>query len=168
MRALSVLSLILLAVTAPDGVSQASRTLHVASDGIPDAGCTQDSPCDSFDRAYRMARPGDTVLIEGGIYPPQLIRVDRRKLLASQAVVFQPAGDGTVIVDGDLTMQGSHAVFRGGRRIDGSYTFQARRVLSSIGSSLATVSSHVTFRNLKAETFAITGTRFITFQGGDY
>ncbi|MBA2359344.1 MAG: recombinase family protein [Actinobacteria bacterium] len=137
-------------------------------DGSPESSCRRGSPCNSFDRAYRLARPGDTVQIAAGTYPEQLVGVDPGKLRPTGTVVFRPAPGATVVVDGDLTMQGSYAVFEGERRGDGSYSFRARRVQSGIGHSLATASTNVTFRNLKANTFSVTGTRSITFEGGDY
>jgi len=82
-------------------------------------------------------------------------------------VVFRPAPGAVVVVNGDLTMYGSHAIFRGGRRPDGTYTLQARRLRSEMR-SLGTASRHVVFENVKAATFLITGTRFITIRGGDF
>lgn len=146
----------------------AARTLFVAVEGGQRASCTRVAPCGSFDRAYRLARPGDRVVIAGGTYPPQLVGVDARKLNAELPVTFSVAGNATAAVEGDLTMLGSHAVFEGTRRPDGSYSLRARRVVSAIGDSLATASRRVTFRQLKAETFAVTGTSYITFEGGDF
>ena len=114
-----------------------------------------------------MARPGDTILIRGGTYPAQQIGVDVRKLNVTRPIVFRVAEGESVFVDGELTMLGSNAIFDGERYRNGRYSLSARRV-GSLAISSDTASRHVTFRHLKAETFTVTGTRFITFKGGDY
>jgi hypothetical protein len=146
----------------------AVRTLYVSVGAGSESPCTRSEPCGSFDRAYKVARPGDRVVIGGGVYPEQVIRVDARKLLAQRPVTFTVAKNASVVVQGDLKMLGSNAVFEGSKRRGGSYSFRARRVVSEIASSLGTTSRNVTFKHLKAETFVVTGTRNITFQGGDY
>ena len=170
-RAFAVALLIATPVLGPAsssaGDAGAVRTLHVATGGAHGADCALRTPCGTFDRAYRVARPGDTILIRGGTYPAQQIGVDLRKLNATRQVVFRVAKGQSALVDGELTMLGSHATFNGERRRDGSYSLRARRVVS-VATSLATASRQVIFRDLKAETFAVTGTRSITFKGGDY
>lgn len=165
---ITLLTLLVAGSAPPPTSSATTRTLFVAVDGSSQSGCTQSSPCNSFDVAYRKARPGDSVVVAGGTYPEQVVGVDSSKLRVTRDVVFRPAPGAAVVVNGDLTVKGSHAVFEGEKRRDGSYSFSARRVLSEIDSSLATASTNVTFRNLKANMFTVTGTRSIRFEGGDY
>lgn len=143
------------------------RELHVSPRGVDGGRCTRASPCRSFDRAYRLAAAGDVVLLHGGTYPGQVIAPDARKLNAKKEIVFTPLPGATVVVNGDLDMRGSHAVFRGEQREDGSWSFRVRKVRSEIVAA-ATASRHVVFEELKAETFMITGSSFITLRGGDY
>ncbi len=107
------------------------------------------------------------VEIAGGTYPSQLVRVDVRKLRAVKKVRFQPAAGATVVVDGDLTMHGSYAEFLGSKRPDGSYTLRMRRLRSEIV-NLSNASTHVTFAGIKAATFFITGSRFVTIRDSDF
>ena len=158
---------VLVAAPASAGQAGTSRTLHVAVGGAHGGGCALQAPCGSFDRAYRVARPGDTILIRGGTYPAQQIGVDVRKLNVKRPIVFRVAEGQSVFVDGELTMLGSNAIFDGERYRNGRYSLRARRV-GSLAVSSDTASRHVTFRHLKAETFTVTGSRFITFKGGDY
>jgi hypothetical protein len=70
----------------------------------------------SFDRAYRVARPGDIVEVAGGSYPPQIVGADSRKL-STLDVVFRPAAGASVTIgcreDGDecLRVYASHVTF---------------------------------------------------------
>ena len=132
-RAFAVALLIATPVLGPAsssaGDAGAVRTLHVATGGAHGADCVR-TPCSTFDRAYRLARPGDTILIRGGTYPAQQIDVDVGKLNSTRPVVFRVARGQSAFVDGELTMLGSNAVFNGERRRDGSYSLRARRVVS--------------------------------------
>jgi hypothetical protein len=47
--------------------------LYVAPTGSDTAACTQSAPCATLQRAYTVAKPGQTVLIQPGAYPPQLV-----------------------------------------------------------------------------------------------
>lgn len=65
-----------------------------------DAGpCTQTAPCASFDRAYLVAKPGQTVDVAAGSYPAQIIEWRPGRDDAAQ-VVFRPTGK--VSIEGDL------------------------------------------------------------------
>ncbi len=66
--------------------------------------CTKAAPCASFNRAYAVAQPGQTVQVAGGTYPAQEIvwRSGRDK---GAAVVFRPAG--RVTIEGNLSVHAS-------------------------------------------------------------
>src|SRR4249920_3201370 len=69
--------------------------------------CTKAQPCKSFDRAYRVAKPGDTVEVAGGSYPGQAINPDSSKTSSSD-VVFRPASGASVTMSGELEANGAH------------------------------------------------------------
>jgi hypothetical protein len=141
-----------------------AATVFVATGGADANPCTRALPCRTFDRAYRVARPGQVIEIAAGSYPSQTIRVDRTKVSATRNVVFRPATGGTVQINGDLVMYGSHAVFRGSRS---PYNFKLRYVRSEAVSG-PTTSRHVSFVNLDGAGFLIGPNAYITIQGGDW
>jgi hypothetical protein len=102
------------------GAPPSRATLYVAVDGSDAGGCTLRSPCASFDRAYRVARPGDVVEVAGGTYPPQAVEADPRKA-GPHDVVFRPAPRSRVTIgcrddgDGCLDVSASHVTFVGMR-----------------------------------------------------
>lgn len=85
--------------------------MFVSTDGS-DAGCVRyatrpASPkaCSSFERAYRLAKPGDTVAIEAGTYGDQEIDADPAKRGSTAVVTFRPATSGAhVTVNGYLRL----------------------------------------------------------------
>jgi uncharacterized repeat protein (TIGR01451 family) len=70
--------------------------LYVAPDGSDADLCTQTQPCRSFDRAFDLAAPGDTVELAAGIYPAQVLTGQK----AAPKVTFQAAD--AVTVNGGL------------------------------------------------------------------
>jgi hypothetical protein len=142
----------------------ATRVVYVAPQGSDKTSCTRSEPCKSFDRAYRVASPGQTIELAGGTYPPQTIKVDPRKVRAPSNVVFRPAPGATVTIAGELTMYGSHATFLGSGHPS---NFKVRK-LTSVGTRGATTSNHVEFDDLNGETFTIGPNYDITIKGGDW
>jgi hypothetical protein len=159
---LAMLSVLALSVCTTGNAQ--SRVVYDSPRGSDTGNCTRPDPCRSFDRAYRVARPGEEIQLAGGTYPPQLIRVDPSKVHASSNVVFRPAPGATVNVAGELTMYGSHATFLGSAN---PYDFKVRK-LASEGTRGPLTSNHVEFVNLKSETFAIGPNYDITIKGGDF
>jgi hypothetical protein len=143
---------------------QRSADVFVATNGANSNPCTRAHPCRTFNRAYRVARPGEVIQIGGGTYPSQTIQVDRRKVTARRNVVLRPARGETVRINGDLTMYGSHAVFRGSRR---PYNFKLHYLRSEATAGRET-SQHVTFVNLDGAGFSIGPNRHIKIDGGDW
>jgi hypothetical protein len=133
-------------------------TVYVAPNGLDAGVCTQAAPCASFDFAYHLAAPGATIEIAGGTYPAQTVNVDLTKLDATSDVVFQPAAGATVQIDGDLTMYGSHAIFR---------NLRLHKLVSDALEGALT-SHDVTFENLQGETFNIGPNYRISIVGGDW
>ena len=95
----------------PAPAPPASGNLSVTTSGSDANSCTQAAPCATFDRAYHRAAPGQFVLVGGGSYPNQPIRVDATKAGANADVVFQPQSGAQVKVNG-VQVFGSHVELR--------------------------------------------------------
>ena len=152
---------------SPAATSPVAPTLFVSPTGVDAGRCTRAQPCQSFNRAYELAKAGDVVEIAGGTYPNQSIRNLRDKLALSKPIVFQPAKGAVVKIDGALVVLGSNLVIKGSRLANGDWTFRMNQ-LRNEAVDAETVSRNVVFENLKASVFAITATRFITIRGGDF
>jgi hypothetical protein len=63
----AVFSLLLLCLTVP----ASATTYYVSTSGSDSNPCTQTAKCQSFNRAYQVARAGDTVLVAAGTYGGQ-------------------------------------------------------------------------------------------------
>src|SRR4051794_29053183 len=100
------------ATTTTTGTTSACSTSganeYVSTSGSDANACTAAAPCKSFDRAYHVAKPGDTIQVAGGTYPAQTITVDTTKVSATADVVLLPAPGASVTVNGDLGVYGSH------------------------------------------------------------
>ena len=74
--------------------------------------CTRAAPCESFARAYRVAKPGQIVLVAAGRYDGQqeVEQDDSKK--SSKDVLFRPANGARPVVEA-LDVYGSHVEFRG-------------------------------------------------------
>jgi hypothetical protein len=141
-----------------------TRVVYVSPRGSDTQRCTRTSPCKSFDRAYRVATPGQTIELAGGTYPAQLIKVDPTKVHATKNVVFRPARGARVTIAGELTMYGSHATFLGSGKPS---NFRLRK-LTSVATRGALTSNHVAFVDIDGETFTIGPNYDITIKGGDF
>jgi chitodextrinase len=95
---------------ATDACPVTSATLFLSPTGSDSSSCTRAAPCQSFDRAYRVAQPGQTVELAGGTYSSQLINQDYTKTSMTD-VFFRPAAGATVTV-GDLNVYGAHLSFQ--------------------------------------------------------
>ena len=93
---------------APPPGESADR--YVSTSGSDAGSCTAAAPCRSFDRAYRVASPGDVVEVAGGTYGSQSIGKDSSKTSATD-VVLRPAAGATVTL-ASLSISGSHAEVR--------------------------------------------------------
>jgi hypothetical protein len=88
-------------VQLPDASRDASidagtaASVFVATTGSDSNPCTRASPCQTFDRAYRAAMPGQVVEVAAGSYAYQRIARDASKT-ATARVVFRPAAGATV------------------------------------------------------------------------
>jgi hypothetical protein len=139
-------------------------SVFVSPSGSDGNACTQAAPCRSFDRAYRVADPGDTVQMAGGTYPAQEIDVDTSTVGAGADVTFVPAAGATVTINGDLDVYGSHVYFKGGKS---PYTIKLHN-LGVQGTAGSNTAQYDTFENLDGAAFEIGPTHHITIKGGDW
>ena len=105
-------------------VAEGPRTpaLFVGPEGTDAAPCTRAARCQSWNRAYERARPGDVIEVAGGTYGSQTIasRASTRNLSpgctpasTSTCIVFRPAAGETVTIDGKLELRGSSVWVQG-------------------------------------------------------
>ena len=151
--------LVLSAVLAADGLSSSARSLRSASlyispTGSDSANCRHTSPCRSFARAYKKARPGQVVQVAGGSYGPQSIPVDGSKQ-SKKDVVFRPAPGSAVSVS-SLDVYGSHVKLERMRLTSFPYLRTWRQA------------ADLTFHRLRAARFTIMGSHNVRLRGGNY
>ena len=149
--ALLPLACLLLLAGAASG-AESPPVLHVSPSGSDGGPCSQTRPCRSFDRAYRAAVPGQTVVVAGGTYGGQTIGVDQSKT-SPRDVVFVPArGSRPAIGGSGLTIFGRHIEIRGIAVPGGWYAKPG--------------SADLTFRNVRSKDLFISGARDIRVLGG--
>jgi hypothetical protein len=151
----------------------ASGSVFVATGGSDGNPCSAAAPCASFNRAYRVAQPGQVVEVAAGTYSSQTIQADSSKTSTSD-VVIRPASGATVTVgcpsngSGCIDVYASHLTLSGFRTAQmpsrGSFAVQG-----SISQERAAGNCpcDVTWESIDAGSFQLTGTD-ITVRGGDY
>lgn len=138
--------------------SRHARLLYLAPSGSDARACTAQEPCASFDRAYRAARPGDSVMLAGGTYPGQTIDGDAAKT-SSGDVIFRPVAGAHVRVGGPIYVYGSHLTMRGMRVSDvtvGNYDQTPGRPNPT----------DVRFQGIVGRNFEIDSAKDVTISGG--
>ncbi|MDB5165014.1 MAG: hydrolase family protein [Candidatus Saccharibacteria bacterium] len=79
-------------------VHASGNVYYLATTGNDSNACSEDSPCLSFNRAYRVASPGDIVKVAAGTYGDQDLIEDSSKANATQPVIFQPLNNADVTI----------------------------------------------------------------------
>src|SRR5262249_45325277 len=72
--------------------------VYVAPDGLDTNRGTASAPVLTLNRAYQLAKPGQTVEIAAGHYPGQMIGADRSKT-SGRPVTFRPEKGAAVTID---------------------------------------------------------------------
>jgi hypothetical protein len=157
--ALSTLALFL-ANCAASSDNRSSRLIgaYIAVDGDDANPCSRDAPCASLNRAYAIARPGETVEVATGTYPPQELSYDSSKT-SRDDVVFQPA-PGAQVVLAELTT-GDPSTGLGAKHFE----IRSMRVTGWV--SVRRGGEDVTLRNLDMTTFAFSSAQDVRIIGGD-
>lgn len=136
----------------PAAKSAPKASVFVAPDGSDEGGCTKKAPCLTFAAAYATAKPGEIVEIAGGTYPGQTIQASLSKP-SGPAVVFRPALTATVTLTEELRVEATYVDFRR---------------MSMPDWYAGSTAHHVTFRDIDAGMFYITGANNVSVYGGDY
>ncbi len=148
------------AITASTSAcSVGGAAVYVSPTGSDSNGCTQFSPCLSFDRAYHVAAPGQVVQVAAGTYPEQTLLYDASKEGATQHVVIQPAPAASVTINGNINISNTRGV-KGASHL----TIQNMTVLQDIDvegcgvpdgtqcpADLTSGSNDLTFQNLRVK-----------------
>jgi hypothetical protein len=150
-RYVGLLALLLLVLGGAASATPGGTGLIVVAPGGSDAAsCTMAAPCRSLDRAYRRARPGQTVGMLAGSYPRQVISSDPRKTAARDVLVRPEPGQAAVTING-IDDYASHIAFRD---------------LRVAGSWRALEAADVTFRRVNASRFVIASSSGVRVLGG--
>lgn len=128
----------------------------VSPGGSDSATCGASDPCRSFDRAYRVAQPGQVVEVAGGTYPTQRIEHDPSKT-SSADVYFRPKVGDAVKVAGDIDVYGSHVTVMAMQAEDTDIPYDGPADVSD-----------VTFWAMDGRNFTIDSGQDVNVIGGDY
>jgi hypothetical protein len=145
-----------------------AASVYVSPSGNDASACTQAAPCRSFDRAYRVAQPGEVVEVAGGTYPAQSIGSDSTKTAPN--VVFQPAPGATVTLN--CSSDGSNCLAVSGdyvtvRNMQTAYQAPIAGKAVQGGVAINRGSNYVVFENIDAGHIWLAGDN-LTVLGGDY
>jgi hypothetical protein len=147
--------------------------VFVAPGGSDNNACSQASPCRTFDRAYHLALPGQTVRVVGGTYPAQQLTRDATKVNASSNVVFQSVAGQLAVVSGLTLADVHHVTFLGSSAGDLSapssgLTLRTSPSTMNTGSDLniTSCSSSVVVKDVDMHQFGIDGSDNVTIDGG--
>jgi hypothetical protein len=145
-------------------------SLFVAPTGADGRSCrSPQMACASFDRAYRVARPGEIVEVAGGRYESQSIRTAGTR--SGPNVVFRPAARARVVLGG-LTL-GSNDMNQGPdrltiRNMELAYKGAGPGARNQEGIWVGPGSSYVRLEHMDAGAVHTWFADHITILGGDY
>ena len=122
------------------------------SDGNP---CTAAAPCQSFDRAYHAAAPGQVVQVAAGSYPEQIMNADSSHGSGGK-VTFVPAPNASVSVNW---------IRLGRNYVDPSPSNVEFRRFTG-GGFISRRGTGVSFVNSVMQTFNVDGTSNVSISGG--
>jgi ribosomal protein L24 len=144
------------------GIPEPPPTRFVAPAGSDaNRGCNRPTaPCQTFEAAYRAARPGEVVGVAGGTYPGQTFVHDPAKA-SGPNVVFRPLTGAAVTVTGKLNVWASYVTVRGMRI--GDVTVRPQ----DLPRKPPDVTS-VRLENLDGRNFEIFSATNVSVVGGDY
>ena len=145
-------------------------SVFVATTGSDTSSCrTRREPCATFDRAYRVAAPGQIVEVAGGSYPAQTLHAASGKTAPN--IIFQPARDARVILDG-LEFGGDNPArgpdFVTVRGMETTYYDVGLGSRNQRGIFVGPGSSHITLEHMDAGSVDSWLADHLTVNGGDY
>lgn len=89
-----------------------AATLHLSPTGADANDCSAAKPCKTLNRAYRLAKPGQTVEMAAGTYADTALSLDSTKTSTTD-VAFRPAAGATVTISSQLHVYAQHLELRG-------------------------------------------------------
>lgn len=110
LAAVAVVSVALACAGGAPGAPAPAANVYLSATGNDANRCTPARPCRTFDRGYRVAKPGQVVEVGAGTYPNQDLLVDPSKTSPAD-VVFRPARGARVVV-GDFEVYAKHLELR--------------------------------------------------------
>jgi hypothetical protein len=109
---LAIAVALLAAGSVSAGPAATMSALLISPSGNDGGRCTRAAPCESFARAYRVAKPGQVVLVAGGRYDGQQEVEQDSSKTSTKDVLFRPIKGARPVVEA-LDVYGSHVEFRG-------------------------------------------------------
>jgi hypothetical protein len=150
--------------------------LAVSTSGSDSNPCSTSAPCATFDHAYHVAQPGQTVQVAGGTYPTETITSDPTKVTASTDVTFESAPGQLAIVSGLNIVQAAHITFVGNSVATAQNLAGATSgitlmptpsvVNSGAFSGVGQCSTNITFRGIDQRMLIVNNSNNISVYGG--
>lgn len=142
----------------------------MSPNGSDSTACTQAAPCRSLDRAYTVAKCGDSVSLTGGNYGSQDIDAPEKE--CSSYITFTPAAGAVVQTPNIEISSGDWIKLLGNRtnwlmRDNGSITSASGFYMNPTGTGMAEPVDHVWVEGLDFETFLLRGADDVTFKNND-
>lgn len=135
--------------------SEAAGTLAVSTTGSDSGICVQSAPCKTFNRAYEVAKAGQTVKVVSGNYPAQAFSATSK---VGAAVVFTGSG---VTVTGTINIFASHI------KLEGLTTQDV--TLGNFDESPGRINpTDITLKNVTGRNFQIDSTTNVIVEGGSW
>jgi hypothetical protein len=147
-------AVVLAGAWALTATSSAAANLALAPNGSDSNPCTPAAPCRTFDRAYRLALPGQIVDVAAGTYGAQVISLDPSKMSELDVLLRRRPGEtAPVVVRGSFDVYGRHVELQG--------------IRFPWGWSVRQGAEDVTFRDTQTSVFSIGSARRISILGGE-
>jgi hypothetical protein len=149
-------ALICLCVLPAGGRTQAASVhapiLFVSANGSDAGACAHAHPCNSFDRAYHVAKPGDLVQVAPGSYGAQTLSTDASKTSGKDVVIAAAPGADVVVTDQVDIRAAAHVELRGMHLRGGWHVYEG--------------SQDVTFRDDETAYFFVDSSSDVRIIGG--
>lgn len=151
-----------IATAGPSNGKRSPNVLYVSPGGSDTEDCGgARKPCGSLGGAYRVAAPGEVVLVAGGAYPAQTIGGESGKAAKAGRIIFRPVPGASVRFTGTIFVFGSHVALERMRVRDvvvGNYDQTAGRPDPT----------DVRLAHLVGRNFQIDSATHVTVEGGSW
>jgi outer membrane biosynthesis protein TonB len=95
----------------PEPPAEEATALRLSPSGVDTNDCSAAKPCKTLNRAYKVAKPGQTVEMASGTYTDTALSLDSAKTSAAD-VVFRPLAGATVTISPQLHVYAQHLELR--------------------------------------------------------